>query len=606
VVWHLAGLVVGALIAGCAGGPPPVLEPPPSGGAARLTTFASNAELHAFLKTVPPPRARAQFFALSAPASSVTNVQHAGVDEGGIVKRHGDHLVVLRRGRLFTVRVGTAAPALVSVVDAFGPDVDPRSSWYDEILVSDDTVVVIGYSYDRGATELGLFDIDAGGGLRYRATLHLRSIDYFSARNSASRLLGRTLVLYAPVILAGVGEAPERSLPAFRVWRGGSSPPEFHPMYTAATIYRPLMASTDLILHTVVTCDLAPAEPTCRSMGVMGPPDRVFYVSPAAVYVWTVSEEPTGTAWPRALLYRLPLAGREPGALWVEGAPADQFSFLEAEGHLNVLVQAEGRGEAMWQSDRATGDVALLRVPLASFSSMVTAVSARHYQALPRPEAGLFQNRFVGGYVLYGSRSWGDVHTLAARSLYVYRYARAEAPMTIPLTHAVERIEPLGSDALVVGADRDDLHVSTIRLGQRPGVVARFTRAGAAQGETRGHGFFYRPEATGSGILGLPLRRAGSPQHASLTEGSASVLVLRNDHLRLRELGELEASAEPPADDGCRASCVDWYGNARPVFVDGRIYALLGYELVEGDIVGGRLRERSRVDFSPAAAGRPR
>ncbi len=28
---------------------------------------------------------------------SVTNVQHAGVDEGGIVKVHGDHLVVLRR-----------------------------------------------------------------------------------------------------------------------------------------------------------------------------------------------------------------------------------------------------------------------------------------------------------------------------------------------------------------------------------------------------------------------------------------------------------------------------------------------------------------------------
>src|SRR5262249_14052019 len=32
---------------------------------------------------------------------SITNTQHAGVDEGGIVKLHGDHLVVLRRGRLF-------------------------------------------------------------------------------------------------------------------------------------------------------------------------------------------------------------------------------------------------------------------------------------------------------------------------------------------------------------------------------------------------------------------------------------------------------------------------------------------------------------------------
>src|SRR5687768_12798599 len=37
---------------------------------------------------------------------SITNNQHAGVDEGGIVKLHGDHLVILRRGRLFTVKIG--------------------------------------------------------------------------------------------------------------------------------------------------------------------------------------------------------------------------------------------------------------------------------------------------------------------------------------------------------------------------------------------------------------------------------------------------------------------------------------------------------------------
>src|SRR5262249_9124038 len=44
-----------------------------------------------------------------AAAESITNNQHAGVDEGGIVKTYGDYLVVLRRGRLFTVRVGQSA-----------------------------------------------------------------------------------------------------------------------------------------------------------------------------------------------------------------------------------------------------------------------------------------------------------------------------------------------------------------------------------------------------------------------------------------------------------------------------------------------------------------
>jgi len=51
---------------------------------------------------------------------SITNTQHAGVDEGGIVKLHGDHLVVLRRGRLFTVAVGADL-----VIDAKGHAILP-------------------------------------------------------------------------------------------------------------------------------------------------------------------------------------------------------------------------------------------------------------------------------------------------------------------------------------------------------------------------------------------------------------------------------------------------------------------------------------------------
>src|ERR1051326_6869010 len=122
---------------------------------------------------------------------SITNTQHAGVDEGGIVKLHGDHLVVLRRGRLFTVAVGDGALKPLSVVNAYGPEIDPRYTWYDEMLVSEDTVVVIGYSYERGGTEVGLFNIDRSGNLSYRSTYHLRSNDYYSSRNYASRLIGK-------------------------------------------------------------------------------------------------------------------------------------------------------------------------------------------------------------------------------------------------------------------------------------------------------------------------------------------------------------------------------------------------------------------------------
>ena len=55
-------------------------------------------------------------------------------------------------------------------------------------------------------------------------------------------------------------------------------------------------------------------------------------------------------------------------------------------------------------------------------------------------------------------------------------------------------------------------------------------------------------------------------------------------------------------DDGCRASCVDWYGNARPIFLRGRIFALMGYELVEGRDDDGRIHEVRRVSYAPRAA----
>ena len=113
------------------------------------TTQHHSAPSAAARKPKPPQR----------PTESVTNTQHAGVDEGGIVKVHGDHLVVLRRGRLFTVAIGDEALRPISSVDAFAPDIDPSSTWYDEMLISGNTVVVIGYSYERGGTEVGLFDI---------------------------------------------------------------------------------------------------------------------------------------------------------------------------------------------------------------------------------------------------------------------------------------------------------------------------------------------------------------------------------------------------------------------------------------------------------------
>ena len=629
-------LIVISALAACAG--PSLISSSSSAAATKKTAnktmraFTSDDELKAYFRklaeeqkrqarrvqsvaTSPPaPAATAnQSVAKAADATgaaqeteSITNTQHAGVDEGGIVKLHGDHLVVLRRGRLFTVAIGDGALKPISTVDAFGPDIDPRYTWYDEMLVSEDTVVVIGYSYERGGTEVGLFNIDRSGNLSYRSTYHLRSNDYYSSRNYASRLIGNKLIFYTPLYMNPYAEDPLGQFPAVRKWHKGATPGEFQRIVSATHVYRPegqLNPASGIALHTVTTCDLANGGFNCNATAVLGPPGRVFYVSPESVYVWTT--EWSYNAQPnteRSMVYRMPLDGAGPSALGVSGSPVDQFSFLESEDkHLNVLVRSNSSGDDMWSAERTAGDVALLRVPLSSFNDGTDSASSWDYHSLPKPRGYTFQNRFVGEYVLYGTGSgWGAPENKNQSSLYAVRWTDGDVS-ELKVNHGVDRIEALGSDAIVVGTDGSNLHFSSIRLGDSPEVADEFIRKGASQGELRSQGFFYKPDGPNSGVLGLPISLPGRSGYRHLFEDSAAILFLRNDGLHFQELGELSAQSEQAVDDACRASCVDWYGNSRPLFFHGRIVAMLGYELVEGALKDGRIEEKQRVNYSPQA-----
>ena len=548
----------------------------------------------------PAPMAEAAAKSADA-AESVTNVQTAGVDEGGIVKLHGKHLVMLRRGKLFTVQVGGNALQPVSSLDAFAPGSDPSGSWYDEMLIDGDTVVVIGYSYSRGGTEVGLFDIAADGKLAYRSTYHLRSNDYYSSRNYASRLIGGKLVFYSPLSLDLRRGDPFGGFPALRRWRPDAVPSDFKRIAPATRIYRTddePEAGNGVTLHTVTVCDLAQRDMRCEATAVLGPRGRVFYVSGQSVYVWTTRRGSDSG------VFRIPLDGTPPSALKVAGAPVDQFSFLEsADGHLNVLLRAEGQGDAMWDGARGRGDMALLRVPLASFSDGRDSAPASSYKPLPGGGGYGLQNRYVGSYLLYGNpgnagRRKAD-QAWPRQPLYAVRWADAGSVQALSLPHGVERIEALGNDAVVIGAQGRDLHFSTIRLGAQAAIATRYIRADAAQGESRSHGFFYKPQAASEGMIGLPI--LGADERRGLNKSSASVLYLRNSGLTLTELGALAARPGQAPDDGCRASCVDWYGNARPLFLQGRVFALLGYELVEGALRDGQIREVRRISYAPTA-----
>jgi hypothetical protein len=496
------------------------------------------------------------------------------------------------------------------------------------MLVSGDRVIVIGYSYGRGGTEINRFLIDAAGRLTFEDSHHLRSSDYYSSRNYASRLVGEELVVYTPV---GTGSSadPLELTPTLSRWRSGDDDDAGGVrLLRAGEVYRApgLDVHPDVwieTIHTVIRCDLSAPDLTCRATGILGPESRNFYVAPTAVYVWMSEDRwnlPKGEE-PEAWLYRIPLDGGAPQAAATRGVPIDQFSFREdpEDGLINVMVVSDGEGEGMWGAERAGGEAALLRLPFERFGDGEDPFEEDDYRVLPGLDSSWgAQNRFVGGHLLYSSviyneRRRGDDETPEEEGRLTVVPLDGGPVVRFTVPGRIGRIEQMGPDALAVSGDEDAFFTTIDLQTPRPTLSDQFVMVGSEETESRSHAFYYRPDPSSpdgaQGVLGLPVTRPLPPGRPIGLRGSLETITYlrRGPAGRLRELGSLDASVLPErVDDGCVASCIDWYGDARPIFLGDRIFALLGYEVVEGREQGGRIRELRRIDVTPPAPTGPR
>lgn len=607
----------------------------PAASAGSLPAFGSEARFRAFFRerrAIVEPMMRARegsspslnmmmpaLEAAAADASgdeSITNVQEAGVDEGGIVKAAGDYLVVLRRGRLFTLSLAGGLKAVDSIdVPPPGtpaPRTDWGGAWYDEMLVVGDHIAVIGYSYETQGTQILRFRLSPGGELSFQDVYRLRASDYYSAENYASRLIGEQLVLYNVRPLWDVGD-PMDVLPTLvdetpgraRTTQVLTRPEEVFLDRNA----RPSTLDFDA-LHSVTRCDLTAPRLDCGATAVLGPTSRTFYVSTEAIYLWTTAraDRPGGSGRPPATVYRMPLDGGRPQAVGASGAPLDQFSFREDRraGRLDVVVMSDGGGDAMWDRERRDGSVALLSLPLSRFGDGSGAALAGDYCPLRGvPEGGWRrENRFVGDHLLYAverASDWRISGDGPGGVLLAMRIDSGESTI-LELPDPVTRIEALGPDALVATGGRHGMVVTAVELdGRRTAPGARYSVPNAGESEGRSHGFFYRADGPGgeAGLLGLPIQRYPPPdsRHTEWA-GGVDMLFMRRRPDSLTSLGAL-STAGVDRPDFCHVSCVDWYGASRPIFLRGRIFALMGYELIEGREEVGRIREIARLDFTP-------
>lgn len=656
-----------------------------------LTRFESEAELRRYLRDIeraqrasyaPSGRRRIQFAQAEAPASqadtqepvclpddpacagvpansegdivltasrqssnpSITNTQEAGVDEGDIVKQIGQYLLVLQDGRIFSIDTRAAGGAGLALVDRKNVYRNAREdTWYDEMLVTGNRVLITGYSYAEEATELAVFRLDpATGRLTAEGVFFLSSNDYYDTQNYATRLVGDRLVVYTPIDLSELDIDRPFEWPVVRRWQpeaGRARPARGRPLLGARDIYRPVRDVAEPYVHTVSVCPLGSVgggrELDCRTTGFIGPRDREFHVSPTDAYLWVNTWDdvrhdssgdapcgagyrpPPGETLP-SLLFRQPLSGDDASVLGVRGDPINYLSLDTGGGRFRALTRWPSKrcnyGEEPWPLTYF--DIALDR-----FDGELREAPQRAYTPVPSVGTSSLENRFTDHYLVYGGRrGWSsyppDAPNQEPTLVATVPFARPSQASLVTLPHSILRIERAGDNVVLTGY-RDDsaLDVSLIDLRAAPTLASTVRLPGRYETEGRSHAFNSLVEADGRGLMGVPTshRDGQAGRGWSYSEASDVSFLAVDARGRLAPLGELVAYANGPNQDNegddindegvwilynCEVSCIDWYGNSRPIFTDGRVFGLAGSELIEGRVEGGRIRELSRLNIT--------
>lgn len=579
---------------------------------------------------IPAPSNRA--VAVTPTNGQITNNQMRNVEEGDIVKQINQYLLVLQDGRIFVVDTRGGGRRKLVLADRANVYRDPREHmWYDEMLVFGDRVLITGYSYAQDSTELSVFRLDtATGRLSREGVFYISSNDYYSSTNYATRLIGDNLVIYTPFEVSDMARATFR-WPVVRRWLPEESRDAAlrrgRPLFDPTGIYRPVRGDEDPTVHTVSVCPLGRAgadrDLECRTTAFVGHNTSQWYVTETDAFLWTTSRD-----WPSydpqacdvsletdlqpALVYKVPVDGEAMKLVGARGVPPDQFSLHSVGGRLLALLKARPR-QCRGEPDKQAR-LAYLDVPLTAFGDSDRETPWQLYTPLPGVGSHWIANRFTDRYLVYGSlgRYRRGLSEPSQPPVYAVPVDSPSDARGLGVGHTVVRAEQAGGDIVLTGyRDNLGLFVTLIDLDRQPRIASSVRLDERFESEGRSHAFNSLIEADGSGLMGLPTIRVENISSRAPWRSTASDLsFLRVDTLgRLHPIGELERRfdyGDRRSDVGvpgykCEVSCIDWYGNSRPIFTDGRVFALTGTEMIEGRIYAGEIHEVQRLNIARAS-----
>jgi hypothetical protein len=605
-----------------------------------------TADAAAAQSEAPPAGAAAPADAAKTDAANpeITNNQNIGVDEGGIVKQVGNFLLTLQEGRIFVVNTKAGGGNPLKLTDRFNVyRSKDTGAWYDEMLVSGNRVLITAYSYEDQATEISVFTLSDQGKLSRNGRFMLSSYDYFSSENYATRLVGDNLVIYTPHSVSQLNPTERQSWPSLTVMADANAKQgKATPLFNESDIYAPGYDYPFMMVHAVSVCSLknvtSADQVGCKTTSFIGAPSQEFYVSGQDAFIWSSTIEPYSNSdgpqysydsgsekcipsrkqpqSTKAAVYRVPLSGEAPSMLGVRGSPIDQFSMEARDGRFMMLVNQSTH------NCKRQEKLTYLNVSLAEFSGSYQERKADDYAALPYSGSRSPVNQFVGNWLLIGSNGGDDgvqypgeeaMGTPGLRNtqpkrinerLIAVPIDNPKAAQTLSLPFYTKRIERAGSDAIVTGYndDQSTIHLAMVKLKSDAASIGTSSRLeGKRESESRSHDYGASIDSTGNGLIGIPTEKAspGGLTWSSNESNTSDISFINVSPTALTEAGRFTVNGREPSNGyQCEVSCIDWYGNARPIFTGGRIFGMMGTELVEGRMERGQMQTIHRLDLT--------
>ncbi|MEP3224340.1 MAG: beta-propeller domain-containing protein [Parasphingorhabdus sp.] len=615
----------------------------------------------------------------SAVATSITNVQSLGVDEGDIVKQIGNYLLVLQDGRIFTINIKdmkvTDRKEVYRLLSSKTPkkrwweDDFEGADWYDEMLVRDDHIIVTAYSYDDDATEISIFRLDqTNGKVESRGVFLMSSDDYYSGDNYATRIVGDKLIVYNSYALEDMDFEDTEERPVLFRWFPDydrkDAQKKGKPLLNAREIYKPILRTADPTIHAISVCSLGEFVVNqifdCTTTGFTGPGAAEMFVSPHNIYLWNaaiddewinVDECFPDHDWDQPFpalkrakrrdvvpgaVYRMSIRSGDVDVIGVNGTPFDQFSMEESGNRFRALV--DWRTVRCEDSEYAPAELAYLSIRSREFGKNFLPVRKSRFTVVPPLGKAKAENRFTDKWLIYGGRERygsrppeppeelpesadaGDI-VEHAEEVAAYDRARTARVVAVPVNnprkakvidfaHSVIRVERVGADMIVNGYHDDrGLNLTLIELGKSPKIASSLYLANRFESEGRSHAFNSMIDSEGNGVLGIPTVRGeeGSSRYAWRSDASDISFASKDSTGNLTDAGALagqkEADIETHEDYACEVSCIDWYGNSRPIFTGGRIFGLMGTALVEAKMINGKVKEVARLELTNPIPG---